>query len=29
VPEKFITTFRKYIPYSVGTAFNPQTAFTQ
>jgi polysaccharide biosynthesis/export protein len=29
VPEKFITIFRKYIPYSVGTSFNPQTAFTQ
>ena len=29
VPEKFITVFRKYIPYSVGTAINPQTAFTQ
>ncbi len=29
VPEKFITIFRKYIPYSVGTAFNPQAAFTQ
>ncbi len=28
VPEKFITNFRKYIPYSVGTAFNPQQAFT-
>ena len=28
VPEKFITVFRKYIPYSVGTAFNPQSAFT-
>jgi polysaccharide biosynthesis/export protein len=27
VPEKFITVFRKYIPYSVGTAFNPQAAF--
>ncbi len=29
VPEKFITVFRKYVPYAVGTAFNPQTAFTQ
>ncbi len=29
VPEKMITMFRKYIPYSVGTAFNPQAAFTQ
>ncbi len=29
VPEKVITIFRKYIPYSVGTAFNPQSAFTQ
>jgi polysaccharide export outer membrane protein len=29
VPEKFITVFRKYVPYSVGTAFNPQAAFTQ
>jgi polysaccharide biosynthesis/export protein len=27
VPEKFITVFRKYIPYSVGTSFNPQSAF--
>jgi polysaccharide export outer membrane protein len=27
VPEKFITVFRKYVPYAVGTAFNPQTAF--
>jgi polysaccharide biosynthesis/export protein len=29
VPEKFITMFRKYIPYSVGTSFSPQSAFTQ
>lgn len=29
VPEKAITIFRKYVPYSVGTAFNPQSAFTQ
>lgn len=27
VPEKMITMFRKYVPYAVGTAFNPQTAF--
>jgi polysaccharide biosynthesis/export protein len=27
VPEKFITNFRKYVPYSIGAAFNPQTAF--
>jgi polysaccharide export outer membrane protein len=29
VPEKVITMFRKYVPYSVGSAFNPQAAFTQ
>ena len=29
VPEKFITIFRKYVPYAVGTAFNPSVAFAQ
>jgi polysaccharide export outer membrane protein len=29
VPEKFITVFRKYVPYAVGTAFNPSMAFAQ
>jgi polysaccharide export outer membrane protein len=27
VPEKAITKFRKYVPYSIGTSFSPSSAF--
>ncbi len=27
VPEKFITNFRKYVPYSVGMYLNPSSIF--
>jgi hypothetical protein len=27
VPEKFITKFRKYVPYYVGTTVNPNSAW--
>ena len=27
VPEKFITKFRKYIPYGIGTSISPSPAF--
>ena len=27
VPEKMITTFRKYVPYGTAVGFNPQSAF--